>query len=215
VGDFTNTFLPSSTDFQNMSRRSLDYVLLGCILACVLVIGIAAADSTMSFLQGWNLVSVPKTLDSGHSTAGIVFQGVNTGGHSMWEYNAQAQSWTKVYPDTVLRPLDGIFIYSTASTSVPIVFNTDPVAVPPTKNVYQGWNLIGFSGMTPATAHDTFISLNGRWTQALGFDAASQGYEIQIISGGGGAFADSRTLYPNKGYWLYMTSPGTLAGIGS
>jgi hypothetical protein len=69
--------------------------------------------------------------------------------------------------------------------------------------------------MTPATAHDTFISLNGQWTQALGFDAASQSYEIQIISGGGGAFADSRTLYPNKGYWLYMTSPGTLAGIGS
>ncbi len=198
-----------------MSRRSPEYALLGCILACILVIGITGADTAISLKQGWNLISTPETLDSGHSTAGIVFQGVNTGGHSTWEYNAQAQSWAKVYPDTILRPLDGIFIYSTSNTTVPLTFSTDPVAVPPAKNVYQGWNLVGFSGMNEASAHDAFISLNGRWSQALGFDAASQGYEIQIISGGGGAFADSRTLYPTKGYWLYVTSPGTLAGIGS
>ncbi|HVP94300.1 MAG TPA: hypothetical protein VMS89_03920 [Methanoregulaceae archaeon] len=198
-----------------MSWRSLEWTLLVCILAGGLVTGIAAADTTITLEQGWNLVSIPRTLDSGHSTAGIVFQGVNTGGHSTWEYNAQAQSWVKVYPATMLRPLDGIFIYSTAHTSVPITFTADPVAVPPVKPVYQGWNLIGFSGTTPASAHDTFISLNNLWSQAMGFDAVSQGYETQIISGGGGIFADSRTLYPDKGYWLYVTGPGTLAGIGS
>ena len=198
-----------------MSRRSLECALLGCVLACILVIGIAGADTAISLKQGWNLISVPKTLDSGQTTAGVVFQGVNTGGHSIWEYNAQAQTWTKVYSNTVLLPLDGILIYSTSNTTVPLTFSTDPVSVPPSKNVYQGWNLVGFSGLTEASAHDAFISLSGRWSQALGFDAASQVYEIQIISGGGGAFADSRTLYPTKGYWLYMTGPGTLAGIGS
>jgi hypothetical protein len=198
-----------------MSRRSLEFALFGCIIAWGLIIGIAWADTTISLGQGWNLISVPKTLDSGHTTAGIVFQGVNTGGHSIWEYNAQAQSWIKVTPDTIIQPLAGIFIYSTSNTSIPVIFNTDPVAVPPTGPVYQGWNLVGFSGMTPASAHDTFISLNNQWSQAMGFDAASQAYETQIVSGGGGAFADSRILYPTKGYWLFATNPGTLAGIGS
>lgn len=198
-----------------MSRPGLEFVLLVGVLACGFAISIVVADTTISLEQGWNLISVPKNPDSGHSTAGVLFQAVNTGGHSTWEYDTQAQSWVKVYPTMVIRPLDGIFIYSAANTTIPVVFDANPVAVPPTKQMYQGWNLVGFSGSTPASARDTFISLNNQWSQAMGFDAAAQAYETQIISGGGGAFADSRILYPTKGYWLYATSPGELAGIGS
>ena len=198
-----------------MSRWSLTWGVLAGIVFCGLFITSAVADTTVSLEQGWNLISVPKVLSSGHNTAATVFASVDTGGHSIWKYSAQTQTWVKVYPDTLIQPLEGIFIFSTAKITLPLDFSTDPVMVPPTRQIYQGWNLIGFSGTTPATARDTLISLNNKWSQVLGYDAARQVYETQIISGGGGAFSDSRILNPAKGYWLYATSPGELAGIGS
>jgi hypothetical protein len=214
-GFFVNTFLILPGDFQDMTRWSLNVLLLGSILLCGLLLTSASADTSVTLEPGWNLISVPKILSPGHNTALTAFQTVNTGGHSTWKYDAQAQNWVKVYPDTMIRPLEGIFIFSTTRTVVPLDFSTDPVMVPPTRQMYQGWNLIGFSGTTPASARDTLISLNTRWSQAMGFDAAAQVYETQMISGGSGAFADSRMLYPTKGYWLYMNSPGELAGIGA
>jgi S-layer glycoprotein len=198
-----------------MSRWSLTLGLLAGIILCGLFLTSAVADTTVSLEQGWNLISVPKVLSPGHNTAATVFSSVDTGGHSIWKYNAQTQTWVKVFPDTLIQPLEGMFVFSIAKTSIPLDFSTDPVMVPPTRPVYQGWNLIGFSGTTPASARDTLISLTNKWSQVLGYDAVSQVYETQIISGGGGAFSDSRMLYPTKGYWLYGTSPGELAGIGS
>jgi hypothetical protein len=97
---------------------------------------------------------------------------------------------------------------------VPLVFSTDPTQVPPTKQLATGWNSIGFTGVNPATARDTLISVNSSWTQAMGFIAPAQAYDTQIIHGGTGQFSDSRLMFPTNGYWLYMTSPGTLSAIG-
>ena len=110
-------------------------------------------------------------------------------------------------------PLYGYWIYSSTQAIIPLHFSTDPLRVPPTRQLSAGWNGIGFTGMIPAAARDTLISVKNSWTQAEGFDSINQTYETQIINGGGGVFSDSRLMFPTKGYWLYMTGPGELSAI--
>jgi len=162
---------------------------------------------------GWNFVSVPKVLAAGSNT-GAIFNNVDTGGHSIWSYDAFNQTWNRVLPTTLVQPLFGYWIYSTSPNVVPLSFSTDPTQVPPTKQLATGWNSIGFTGVDPATARDTLISVNASWTQAMGFNANAQAYDTQIVHGGSGQFSDLRLLFPTDGYWLYMTSPGTLSAIG-
>jgi len=169
--------------------------------------------NNISLSAGWNFISVPKVLATGSNT-GAIFGNVNTGGHSIWQYDAASQTWTRVTPTTLVQPLFGYWIFSTTPTVVPLTFSTDPTQVPPTRQLATGWNAIGFTGVNPASSHDTFVSVNTSWTQSMGFIASSQVYDTQIIHGGSGQFSDSRLLFPTDGYWLYMTSPGTLSAIG-
>ena len=48
----------------------------------------------------------------------------------------------------------------------------------------------------------------------MGFDAGHQVFETAVINGGSGEYADDRMVYQGRGYWLYMTGPGTLCAIG-
>jgi PKD repeat protein len=168
--------------------------------------------SAVAFYTGWNYVSVPATLASGWDTFAI-FSQVDMASHSIWLYDSVNQNWVKKYPGDQVLPLYGYWIYSNSQAVIPLHFSSDPLRVPPTRELSTGWNAIGFTGMIPASARDTLISVKSSWTQAEGFDSINQTYETQIINGGSGAFSDSRQLFPTKGYWLYMTSPGELSAI--
>ena len=170
--------------------------------------------SSLQLYQGWNFISIPKSLAQGSNTF-VIFNNVNTGGHSIWQYDAAAQNWIKKYPNDPMNPLYGYWIYSTSPVTIPLQFSTNPIQTPPTRALSKGWNAIGFTGTIPTTAHDKLYSVTNGWTQALGYDAITQQYEIEIISGGSGGFSDSRLLYPDKGYWLYMINPGELTAISS
>jgi len=169
---------------------------------------------TLDIYPGWNFVSTPRTLKPGYDTAKVVFSQVNTQAHSIYRYDAQAQAWITLGADDPVRPLDGIWIYSGQRTQVLLTFKNDPVQTPPTKQVYQGWNCIGFSDTTPASARDSLTSISNIWSILLGFDAEYQYYQPSIINGGSGSHSDLNPLSPGKGYWAFMNGPGTLAAIG-
>ena len=171
--------------------------------------------STMNLYNGWNFVSTPRALADGHNTASTVFSGVNTGGHSIFTYDAGSTSWQALTANSTVKPLDGIWIYSTAPVSVSLTYKNDPLATPPTKAVYTGWNSIGFSDVNPAAAKDTLQSVQSQWTQLIGYNGASQYYETSIIKGGSGSHSDTNPMNPFKGYWLFMNAPGTLAAISA
>lgn len=163
---------------------------------------------------GWNFVSSPKILQTGYDNASI-FANVDTASHSIYEYDTAKGTWITLTPTSPIKVLDGLWIYSKSPTSVALKFSTDPIVVPPSKNLPSGWNAVGFSGLQPATARDTFFSVQAEWANAIGFDALGQRYETTIVNGGSGEFSDTRTLYPTKGYWLFMKSAGTLSAIGT
>ena len=157
--------------------------LIGVIF--ILSILIASAQATeINLNSGWNFISTPSTLASGNDSA-FIFHEVDTGGHSIYAYNASAKAWHQLMSDDIIQPLDAFWIYSVSPTSVPLVFDTNSLT-PSSKQLEPGWNAIGFSDTLPAAAHETLVSVDASWTTAIGFDAQTQQYETSILHGGTG-----------------------------
>jgi len=175
---------------------------------------IPPSSGSLALSPGWNFVSVPRPLAAGNDTAAI-FAAVETGGRSALRYNTAAGGWTALEEEDRIGPLEGVWIYSTGPEAVPLNFST-ALPVPPAERALSGgWNAVGVTSTIPATARDTFYSVNAQWTTLIGFDAGTQAFETAIINGGSGGNVDSRAVYPGRGYWLHMTGPGTLCAVGA
>lgn len=175
--------------------------------------------SEINLKSGWNFISTPKRLADGHNTAGVLFGGVDTGGRSIFLYDAETGMWDSMSESSPVKPLDGIWIYSVNPVNIPLTYKTGGADLPPTKLLYQGWNAIGFSDTTSVSARMTLLSVNVApmkvWSQAIGYNAATQSYESGIFN----AEPSYNTLmHPTKGYWLYMNGqnpPWELAAISA
>jgi PKD repeat protein len=161
--------------------------------------------STISLYPGWNFVSTPKTLASGHNTIGTVFSGVDTAAHSVFLYNTLTNTWVPLNSTAVMNPLDGIWIYSNNAMQVNLQFNTDPLTPPPTKQLYAGWNGIGSGETQPITAQNALLTVQNAWAKLIGFNAAAQAYDPTIFNSNPSYTAP---VYPTRGYWVFMSSAG-------
>ena len=168
----------------------------------------------LTLSPGWNFISIPRPLAAGNDTA-MIFAGINTTGRSVLRYNTTIRDWTALAPADRLPPLEGFWIYSAGPATIPLNLSTDPLLPPAERTLSAGWNAIGTTGTAPATAKDTLYSVNREWSTLIGFNAGSQSFEAGIVNGGSGANADTRPVYPGRGYWLSMSGPGTLYAIGA
>jgi PKD repeat protein len=160
----------------------------------------------INLMTGWNFVSTPMVLADGQNTVGTVFASVNTGGRSIYLYDASTGLWDAMAASDPFVPLDGIWIYSTTPKQVTLTFKSGGASTPPTKNVYEGWNAIGFAGPEPRSAAATLVSVNDpprkMWAQVIGWNAASQAYKTPIANV---APDNTAQLFPTNGYWLFMS----------
>lgn len=171
---------------------------------------------TIHLLSGWNFVSTPKTLSPGQDTAIAVFGQVDLRNRPILNFNASNQAWEQMLAASIVKPLDGLWVFSGGSKDVPLHFNVPngSIPLPPTKQLYTGWNSYGFSDTTPASARGTLLSVKDGWVNTFGFDAATQSYETSLINGETtGPHSDSNPLFPTKGYWVYMTKGGILNAL--
>ena len=171
-------------------------------------------NASLTLRTGWNFISVPRPLAAGNDTA-TIFAAVDTDSHSAFRYDTANRNWIALQETDQIRPLEGYWIYSTGPATVPLTFSTDPLVSPPERSLSTGWNAIGITGTAPATARDALKSVNKQWATLIGYDSAKQRFETGIVNGGTGANADTRPVYPGRGYWLSMTGPGTLYAIGA
>jgi hypothetical protein len=173
----------------------------------------------MELKPGWNFFSIPKKLKTGSSTVGSLFGGVNTDGHSIFAYDPeQSQNgWRALEENDTLNPLDGTWIYSATTVQLYPGFDPDPLQTPTTKGLAAGWNAVGFSDFNAATANAALTSVENKWAYLIGFDAATQSYEVSIVNNTpeGDAHSETRMMGCWKGYWLYMTEEGELAAISN
>ena len=171
------------------------------------------SGKNLTLHPGWNFISIPRHLEAGNDTA-TIFPPVDAAGHSALRYDTAGRTWISLTPTDRLTPLEGIWIYSENLATIPLTFSTDLLLPPSERSLAQGWNAVGITGTVPATARDTLYSVKGQWSTLIGFDAGAQTFETGIVNGGSGANADTRSVYPGRGYWLYMTEPGNLCAIG-
>lgn len=171
------------------------------------------ASYALPIHPGWNFISVPKTLKEGNNTPLWLDQYVDPQAHSMWGFNGETGFWVQMAADDLIIPLNGYWLWNAEQTIVPFTFKDMGQQLPPTKNLFSGWNAIGFSATVSATARDTLLSVQDDWVSTIGFVGLNQRYENAIINGGSGEFADTRLMNPGQGYWLYMNSDGTLSPL--
>jgi len=163
---------------------------------------------------GWNLVGVPRRLAEDKNSASL-FAHVDSAGRSIWTYDQAGKGWKDLTAQDKLSPLDGYFIYSSKPDKITLTYSIDPLQVPPVKDLQAGWNLVGFSGASDASARDSLLSIRKTWTQVIGWDPVKQQTEDSIINGGNDTHADSRMMVPMRAYWVYADSPCSLASIGA
>ncbi len=164
---------------------------------------------------GWNFVSVPRTLAEGHDVVDAVFTGVDTGGRSIFTYNGQDQAWVQLRDGDTVRLLGGIWIYSADERDLSLVYAASGVPGTMTKQLFSGWNTIGFSSTESMEVRYALASVNDTWFQVYGYDSALQRYEPAILKNGFGTHSDTRHFHPFMGYWVKMNGNGTLFAIGN
>jgi len=166
--------------------------------------------------SGWNFISFPRRLSTTCNTTETLFSDIDTAGHSIWGYNSE-EGWQALTADNIISPLDGIWVYSAKAVILYPVFDPDPLSIPVTKDLSSGWNAIGYTDFTNSSANSALTSVENEWATLIGFDTATQSYEVSIINNApdSDAHAETREVAPWKGYWLYMTDDGELAAISN
>jgi hypothetical protein len=169
-------------------------------------------NNGITLYKGWNLVATPRTLEKTENRA-TVFNDVNTDGHSIWTYDSESKEWIDITQDETIRPLYGYWIYSTEIQWIPLTYNTDPVMVPPSRTLLEGWNLVGLAGIRDATARDAFLSVRKVWTNIMGWDEQKQEFEQVILNGGEEGNNEMNLLSTGNAYWVFVTESGVMAAL--
>ncbi|MFH0967584.1 MAG: PKD domain-containing protein [Methanobacteriota archaeon] len=174
------------------------------------VLDVPPSPDSISISAGWNFVSVPKKLAPGKDTAAI-FGNIDVDGHSIFQYDSIRGQWVTLTQTSQVKPLDAVWIYSKNVGTVPLTFDTDPLQIPPTRELKRGWNAIGFTGFESLEAKFTLLSVQDKWINCLGFNRELQKYNEMIIKGRN----DDTKMNPYNGYWLFMSDDGVLAAISA
>ena len=163
------------------------------------------ADMVISLTRGYNLISIPSFANPSDITQAL--QLVQNNG--VQSFNPATGLFLT---PTDLQPLFGYWINVTADNQkLGFIADTSVVIVPPTRNLYEGWNLIGVSASRneteSVTPNATFVDLrNGdlpsQWlySRLTSFDGASP----QTFAAGVDLTLDSPPLQQGHGYWLFI-----------
>ncbi len=174
---------------------------------------IPVSPDIITLYNGWNFVSSPKKLATGNNTFQQVFGNVQLAGHSILLYNTTTGLWQSMGPGVEIKPLDGYWIWSNAATPVQIHLAFTGDIFPQNKALKTGWNAIGFSGTTQASASDFLSSLGTSWDRVIGYYDGSNPDVAIIRTSTDPAFSPNRLMKPTHGYWILMNNNGTLQGL--
>jgi len=171
------------------------------------------SPDTITLYNGWNFVSTPKKLATGTNTIGQVFGNVTLAGHSILLYNTSTELWQSMGQNSEIKPLDGYWIWSNAAAPMQIRLTFTGDIFPQNKALKTGWNAIGFSGTTQASATDFLSSLGINWDRVIGYYEGSNPDVAIIRTSTDPVFSPNRLMKPTHGYWILMNNPGTLQGL--
>lgn len=166
-----------------------------------------AFDNNITLNNGWNLISVPKTLNA-PTDAWTLFN--LTVDDSVQYYNGLG--WATAL-DQAIEPCKGYWVKNSGSTKTATLnYKTiTGAAVPPTVDLPAGWCMIGHTSTTPTAVSTVLSSIDGSYSMVLTSPSAGV-WETYIPSS---EIQDFTKMYPGQGYWIFMKSSGTYAAIST
>lgn len=169
--------------------------------------------SKLKLYSGWNFISVPKKLAISADTfgeLGIIFDATS------YTYNASTGNWSTLTNASKLEPLEGYWVTVASQGSYTLTYKAAEMMVPPSKQLYAGWNAIGLTSEDATMANLTLQSVTDKWSSVIGWNAVNQTYQTSLIKGAtSGVHSEGNTMEPGQGYWVWMTADGELAAISA
>lgn len=165
-------------------------------------------DFQLQLNPGWNFLSTPKSLSIGNNTFEI-FNNINTASHSIYGHDP-VLGWKKIYKTEIFDPYTGIWIYSVQKESISLFYDSGKIDTYKGKLLRKGWNAIGLPSMVSIPTREALSSISDKWVFLIPFNSTTRALDVPIIKGWKGRYSDQYELLPGKGYWIYMSSDGTL-----
>jgi len=168
--------------------------------------GATAGGVSIQLTAGWNLISFNVTPDAGSAITDvlapvmselIVAQGYDDGGESYYPGGAQNTLHT-------MDALHGYWLKVTGDTTLSIpgtkVASSTPISLT------AGWNLVSYLPETPNPLATALASIAGKYTAVLSFEQGAESWYAVLPT----SMNTLTTMYPRRGYWIYMTQAATL-----
>ena len=170
-----------------------------------------SAPESRSLSAGWNLISTPTVL-ANNSWGNVTGLGDGLDYCIAYNYDPALGKWVQMKPNTQFKPLEAIFVKLNSPDVMEFIGTTDPLTVPPARELSKGWNLIGLNDMNEVKVDIALRSIEVA-------DPGERGY-ISVYSP---AYNSAEWTYtigespvpsmkPYEGYWVFMDHSDTLAG---
>ncbi len=168
---------------------------------------------SISLAADWNLVSLPLIPDN--TDIADVTAGINDTLAIIWGWDAEGQAWLWYVPDnflsslTTMEPGSGywFFMYGPAILEVSGQEMPDPPTLTPAYDVFEEWNLIGFTSTTGMSPESYLASIAGNYSIIWGWDAEEQAWLWYVPDN---FLSSLTTMEPGFGFWLWGTAEGTI-----
>jgi hypothetical protein len=172
----------------------------------------ASTSCNITLAQGWNLVSIPLIPLSTNITdilnADNLASGNITNVSLLYYFDAVTSTWNNWIngSSTLTAMTDGpaYWIYATVADTL-TVHGTEAALPGHGYPVLTGWNMVGFTSTTDMALEAYLDSIDGDYVVVYRWNAGTGTWSYWT------ALADDfDTMDPGCGYWLFMTSGGTL-----
>lgn len=172
-----------------------------------------------SLVSGWNVYSTPIASGTSTDTISEALNFWGTGSATAAYYYDSSASPQIFVIATSLTPLTAVYLDMSSSANISVLMSTSNTA-PPSRTMYQGWNLVGPAELYAMDAEDALASAyyvaganNIGYSQVVS-PAVNQA-AWSAVRGPAIDTESSKAMTPCEGYWVSMVNQGTLAGFTS
>jgi filamentous hemagglutinin family protein len=128
--------------------------------------GLTDVPDNLILFPGWNFISLP--MEPSDTTIGKVLAGVASKVAIVWGYDNETKVWTKWKPQTLtstalttMETGKGYWIYMTGTA---IINMTGWAPAPTTVHLFEGWNLVGYSGPNNKDILTALDTISSNWS---------------------------------------------------
>jgi len=168
-------------------------------------VGLAPSGST-AYQRGWNIVSTPWALADGKNTIDQILEHPEYVEGAYGYADGQWFAVTSADPDTmVLRPLEALYVKLKGETGAAF-WAKRGLGTPPVRPLAAGWNLVGNPADEDKPDNEALSSISGSYAVVISPGLNQEGWVYTPQQ------QDSEFVETYRGYWVYMTTSGNLAG---